>query len=272
MGKYKKGQIGRRQKQKKYDKEAIKEQKKKQWNENLLIIKRDARKSILKKVSNIKDIPYEPEPKIIDLMNMDAEMTEEELKKLLKVEEKVSEYNIPIDPKEPQREFKVDVPNEHKYPLEPEAEVEKLQKRINYLKRNRSSNNLNKKKTYILNTMRRFSDICNNQIKEDSTVYDRTKHFEKYRKIFTYRAFKKKYILFKGLSGEAKRKRDTIYKAYFNTFKKNHIEKMMDFDLIVYHSNKKKKVSSKVDYDYSCLGNFDDDGKFIEENETKNDN
>jgi len=29
MGKYKKGQIGRRQKQKKYDKEAIKEQKKK---------------------------------------------------------------------------------------------------------------------------------------------------------------------------------------------------------------------------------------------------
>ena len=43
---------------------------------------------------------------------------------------------------------------------------------------------------------------------------------------------------------------------------------MMDFDLIVYHSNKKKMVSSKVDYDYSC----DDYGKFIEENETKNDN
>ena len=101
MGKYKKGQIGRRQKQKKYDKEAIKEQNKKMWNENWIIIKRNAKKSILKKVSNIKDIPYEPEPKIIDLMTMDAEMTEEELKKLLKVEEKVSEYNIPIDPKEP---------------------------------------------------------------------------------------------------------------------------------------------------------------------------
>ena len=42
--------------------------------------------------------------------------------------------------------------------------------------------------------MRRFSDICNNKIKEDLAVYDRTKHYDKYRKIFTYRAFKKKYI------------------------------------------------------------------------------
>lgn len=120
--------------------------------------------------------------------------------------------------------------------------------------------------------MRKFSDICNNQVKEDSTVYDRNKHYEKYRKIFTYRAFKKKYVLFKGLSGEAKKKRDTIYKAYFNTLKKNHINKMMDFDLIIHHSNRKKKVMSKVEYDYTCLGNFDDDGKFIEENETKKDN
>ena len=265
MGKHKKKHIGRRKKEKRYDKEAREKELEKIEEENFIMVKKEPKKSIFKKYSNIPEFQYEPEPTIIDIMNMDGDLDEKNITDLIKVEKKESIYCKKMDPSEPPKSFVVGIQQEHLEQETQETINKSLLKKIKYIKRCQREKSFKLKKYYMLNTMRKFSDLINDKVKDGPICYNREEHKKLYSKLFTYRAFKAKYLKFKGLSKEEKTRYNSIYKSIFKNNKPNFIEKMMDFDLIIYYSNRKKKVKTKNDYDYNCLGNFDEKGIFIEE-------
>ena len=115
------------------------------------MVKKEPKKSIFKKYSNIPEFQYEPEPTIIDIMNMNDNLDEKKIADLLKVEKKESIYCKKIDPSEPPKSFVIGIPKEHLEEETQESINKSLLKKIKYLKRNQREKNFKLKKYYMIN-------------------------------------------------------------------------------------------------------------------------